>query len=89
MFLQWTENGLDAKRNRRPSKREEELMPVSVEDVESLDPFQEEFGGRDFPYKPATEDDQMEHMYLQLLNEILKEKALTNRRTNQSKLRLL
>ena len=35
------------------------------------------------------EDEDMEGMYLQLLNELLKEKALTNRRTNQSKLRLL
>ena len=37
----------------------------------------------------GLEDDEMEGMYLRLLNEILKEKALSNRRTNQSKLRLL
>ena len=64
-------------------------LSVSAEDVASLGRFPEAFEGRGFPSKQATEDNQMEDVYLQLLNEILKEKALTNRRTNQSKLRLL
>ena len=88
-FFQLTENGLDEKRNRRSSKREEVPLPASAEDAESIGRFAGAFHGRSFPSKPATEDDQMEDVYLQLLNEILKEKALTNRRTNQSKLRLL
>lgn len=64
-------------------------MSVIAEGDESFDPFPVAFEGRSFPSKPATEDDQMEDVYFQLLNEILKEKALTNRRSNQSKLRLL
>jgi hypothetical protein len=56
-----------------------ELLPQSLEDQELLSKVADS----------QNEDDDMEGMYLQLLNEILKEKALTNRRTNQSKLRLL
>ena len=56
-----------------------ELIPESAEEQELLSKVAES----------QNEDDDMEGMYLQLLNEILKEKALTNRRTNQSKLRLL
>ena len=37
---------------------------------------------------PAEDTDNLE-MYLRFLNEVLKDNALTNRRTNQSKLRLL
>ena len=37
----------------------------------------------------SMENDAMEGMYLKILNELIKEKALTNRRINQSKMRLL
>jgi len=80
------------RRHRRSSKLEEIPVLTSMVGEENNELVPETVEAATLPSKESNgqnEDEDMEGMYLQLLNEILKEKALTNRRTNQSKLRLL
>ena len=86
---------LGDKRNRRSSKFEDLVRPIESDYVMGSDQMPDSKDSDSLHPKLAQlegdglEDDEMEGMYLRLLNEILKEKALSNRRTNQSKLRLL
>ena len=82
----------DDRRHRRSSQLEEIPALGSIVADENNDHLPESTEPSAVASKDSEnpdEDEDMEGMYLQLLNELLKEKALTNRRTNQSKLRLL
>ena len=62
---------------------------VSMEDGSSDDSSLSNADVHEYLSKLPSEDAADLEMYLKFLNEVLKDTALTNRRTNQSKLRLL
>ena len=76
----------DEKRNRRSSTTKRTTTPVNIDVGDTLP---ESFDVQEFQTMPTTDDDEVEGIYLRLLKELVEDKTLTNRRSTQSKLRLL